>query len=441
MYDNVRKPESDWYEAGYTAPRTDTAGTGCYDSYWSPSQAAAPKKKPHQGLKITMIILGVLVLIIASCYVFAGRGRDERYSRLAGRGRDSISVDGDPGQHGSVTLPREDTDDDTTVTGKNELPTAPTDPSVTMTLQPAGGSALTLQSVYAKCLPSVVGIHADISRSEYSTGTGIVLTADGYIVTNTHVLDGAKTVTVTTSDGTEYTGKLVGADAVSDIAVLKIEAQGLTPAEFGDSSSLQVGDDVVSIGNPLGEQLRWTMTNGIISAINRDMVYNGHSMTLLQTNAAINEGNSGGPLINMYGQVIGITNMKALSTGVEGIGFAIPTASIRPIVNALLADGRVSGRVSIGITVGAVSSAASEYYDLPDGLYISAVAEGSDAEKQGIQSGDMLLAVNGQAVTTTYDVSAAKDGLKVGDTVTLTIYRDGKTFDVDVKLVDTNDIS
>lgn len=142
MYDNVRKPESDWYEAGYTAPRTDTAGTGCYDSYWSPSQAAAPKKKPHQGLKITMIILGVLVLIIASCYVFAGRGRD------------SISVDGDPGQHGSVTLPREDTDDDTTVTGKNELPTAPTDPSVTMTLQPAGGSALSLQSVYAKCLPS-----------------------------------------------------------------------------------------------------------------------------------------------------------------------------------------------------------------------------------------------------------------------------------------------
>ena len=415
MYDNVRKPESDWYEAGYTAPRTDTAGTGCYDSYWSPSQAAAPKKKPHQGLKITMIILGVLVLIIASCYVFAGRGRD------------SISVDGEPGQHGSVTLPREDADDDTTVTGKNELPTAPTDPGVTMTLQPAGGSALTLQSVYAKCLPSVVGIHADISRSEYSTGTGVVLTADGYIVTNTHVLDGAKAVTVTTSDGTEYTGKLVGADAVSDIAVLKIEAQSLTPAEFGDSSSLQVGDDVVSIGNPLGEQLRWTMTNGIISAINRDMVYN--------------EGNSGGPLINMYGQVIGITNMKALSTGVEGIGFAIPTASIRPIVNALLADGRVSGRVSIGITVGAVSSAASEYYDLPDGLYISAVAEGSDAEKQGIQSGDMLLAVNGQAVTTTYDVSAAKDGLKVGDTVTLTIYRDGKTFDVDVKLVDTNDIS
>ena len=392
MYDNVRKPESDWYEAGYSAPRSEASGSGCYDSYWSPSQTAAPKKKSHQGLKITMIILGVLVLIIASCYVFAARGRDS-----------APSVD--PGQHGSVTIPQDDADDDTTVTGKNELPGAPTDPGVTMALQPAGGSVLSLQSVYAKCLPSVVGIHADIRRGEYSTGTGIVLTSDGYIVTNTHVLDGAKSVTVTTSDGTEYTGALVGADAVSDIAVLKIDAQGLTPA------------------------------------INRDMVYNGHSMTLLQTNAAINEGNSGGPLINMYGQVIGITNMKALSTGVEGIGFAIPTAVIRPIVNALLADGRVSGRVSIGITVGAISSAASDYYDLPEGLYISDVAEGSDAEKQGIQSGDMLLAVNGKPVTTTYDVSAVKDGLQVGDTVTLTIYRDGKTFDVKVKLVDTNDIS
>ena len=238
MYDNVRKPESDWYEAGYTAPRSEASGNGCYgsyDSYWSPSQTAAPKKASHQGLKITMIILGVLVLIIASCYVFAARGR--------------TSVPAvDPGQHGSVTIPQDEPDDDTTVTGKNELPGAPTNSGVTMALQPAGGSALSLQSVYAKCLPSVVGIHADIRRGEYSTGTGIVLTSDGYIVTNTHVLDGAKSVTVTTSDGTEYTGALVGADAVSDIAVLKIDAQGLTPAEFGDSSSLQVGDD--------GEQLR-----------------------------------------------------------------------------------------------------------------------------------------------------------------------------------------
>ena len=300
--------------------------------------------------------------------------------------------------------------------------------------------ALCLQDIYSSVIDSVVSI-SSMTSSGTSSGTGIIMSSDGYVITNHHVITGALVISVLTNDNQEFEAALVGSDEMSDLAVLKIDARGLQAAEFGDSSKLRVGDSVVAIGDPLGVQLRGTMTNGIISAINRDMVYNGHSMTLLQTNAAINEGNSGGPLINMYGQVIGITNMKALSTGVEGIGFAIPTAVIRPIVNALLADGRVSGRVSIGITVGAISSAASDYYDLPEGLYISDAAEGSDAEKQGIQSGDMLLAVNGKAVTTTYDVSAVKDGLQVGDTVTLTIYRDGKTFDVKVKLVDTNDIS
>ena len=204
-----------------------------------------------------------------------------------------------------------------------------------------------------------------------------------------------------------------------------------------------IGDVVLAIGNPYN--LGQTITQGIISATGRIGLNPTGRQNFLQTDASINHGNSGGALVNSLGELMGINTLSFDKSNdgetPEGIGFAIPTASIRPIVNALLADGRVSGRVSIGITVGAVSSAASEYYDLPDGLYISAVAEGSDAEKQGIQSGDMLLAVNGQAVTTTYDVSAAKDGLKVGDTVTLTIYRDGKTFDVDVKLVDTNDIS
>ena len=304
------------------------------------------------------------------------------------------------------------------------------------------GEAPDWQTVASDVSGSVVSIQTALSNGT-AKGSGAIIDTEGHIITNNHVISGAQQIQVTLANGNMYSATLVGTDTTTDLAVIKLDnpPSDLKAVKFADSDKLAVGENVMAIGNPLGEQLRWTMTNGIISAINRDMVYNGHSMTLLQTNAAINEGNSGGPLINMYGQVIGITNMKALSTGVEGIGFAIPTASIRPIVNALLADGRVSGRVSIGITVGAVSSAASEYYDLPDGLYISAVAEGSDAEKQGIQSGDMLLAVNGQAVTTTYDVSAAKDGLKVGDTVTLTIYRDGKTFDVDVKLVDTNDIS
>lgn len=421
MYDNVRKPESDWYEAGYTAPRSEASGSGCYDSYWSPSQTAAPKKKSHQGLKITMIILGVLVLIIASCYVFAARGRDS-----------APSVD--PGQHGSVTIPQDDADDDTTVTGKNELPGAPTDPGVTMALQPAGGSVLSLQSVYAKCLPSVVGIHADIRRGEYSTGTGIVLTSDGYIVTNTHVLDGAKSVTVTTSDGTEYTGALVGADAVSDIAVLKIDAQGLTPAEFGDSSSLQVGDDVVSIGNPLGEQLRWTMTNGIISAINRAVEVDGKSMTLLQTNAALNNGNSGGPLINAYGQVIGINTLKMSTTDdteatVEGLGFALPISSVSFVVNDIIATGSYRGAPSLGITVTTLEKEGGGTQ-----VQVVEVSGGSGAADAGIQAGDVILAADGQPISVTSDLLTVRRSHVIGDTVTLTILRDGQQFDVEVVL-------
>ena len=167
-------------------------------------------------------------------------------------------------------------------------------------------------------------------------------------------------------------------------------------------------------------------------------------MTLLQTNAAINEGNSGGPLINMSGLVVGITNMKMMSASfystIEGIGFAIPTDTIKPVVDSLIASGQVKGRPAIGITVGPIPSSASDYYDLPEGLYISGVSQGSDAERQGIIVGDILTAVNGVPVTTTYDVSAIKDSLEVGSTLVLTIYRSGRSFDVMVELVETSDI-
>lgn len=431
MYDDDR---SGWYQTGSTGGeqrRTEPNDRPDYtDPFWTPE--AEQKKKKHSKMKITMLILGLIVLIIASAYVFAGSGKVHFY--IFGPGYTSEDS-------GTLEIPKRDETEDT-VSGKNSIPAAETGTGVTMTISPVpGGSELTLQEIYTKCLPSVVGIRTELSTSQYSMGTGIIMTADGYIVTNTHVLDGGYAVTVTLSDGTEHEAKLVGADTISDLAVLKIEVTGLTPAQFGDSSGLQVGDSVVTIGNPLGEDLRGTMTNGIISAINRDITYDGHLMTLIQTNAAINEGNSGGPLINMYGQVIGITNMKAVSTnGVEGIGFAIPTASVHTVVDALIAEGRVSGRPSIGITIAPVSSSALDYYDLPDGLYIESVAKGSDAEKQGVQSGDILVAVNGESVATTYDVNAIKDGLQVGDSMTLTLYRDGKTFDVTVTLVDTNDI-
>ena len=272
--------------------------------------------------------------------------------------------------------------------------------------------------------------------------TFLYLGEDGLILTNTHVIDGCDTAKVELFDKTEYDARLVGADTISDIAVLKIDADGLTAASFGESKDLAVGDKVAAIGNPLGEAFRMTLTDGIISAIERGVSYKGRSMTLLQTNTAINEGNSGGALFNMYGQVIGITNMKMMSSysSIEGIGFAIPSSTVQGVVNSLIRDGEVRGRPSIGITVGGIPASAKEKYGLPDGLYVSGVQENSDAAKQGIKVGDIITEVNFQPVTTTDEISDIKNTLEVGDAMIFKLWRDGETFEVSVMLMDTNDL-
>ena len=307
----------------------------------------------------------------------------------------------------------------------------------------ASGDELTLQELYKNCAESIVGISGYMDGAAgYKWGTGVILSADGLVLTNTHVIADCDRATVTLSDNTEYEAKLVGADSISDVAVLKIEATGLPAATFGDSSVLEVGDRVAAIGNPLGEEFRLTLTDGIISAIERGLNYKGHSMNLLQTNTAINEGNSGGPLFNMYGQVVGITNMKMMSSysSIEGIGFAIPSQTVVRIVNLIVAEGAVNGRPSIGITVGGIPDSAREKYDLPSGLYITAVAENSDAAAKGILPGDILIKVNGEEVSDTAQISAMKENLSVGDTMSFTIWRDGEVFEVEVVLVDTNDV-
>ena len=313
----------------------------------------------------------------------------------------------------------------------------------TMELQSAGEKELSLQELYQNCSPSIVAISGYVDgKTGYSWGTGVVLSEDGLILTNTHVIEDCDRATVTLYDDSVYEAKLVGADAISDVAVLKIEATGLPAASFGDSGSLMVGDRVAAIGNPLGETFRMTLTDGIISAIERGINYNGHSMTLLQTNTALNEGNSGGPLFNMYGQVVGVTNMKMMSSysSIEGIGFAIPSSTVKSVVNALVAEGEVRGRPSVGITIGGIPDNASEHYNIPGGVYVSDVTKGSDAEAKGIQVGDIITAVNGQPVSSVDEVGAIKNQLNVGDSMTFTIWREGETFDVDVVLMDTNDI-
>ena len=273
-----------------------------------------------------------------------------------------------------------------------------------------------------------------VSDTSYLWGTGIVISEDGYIATNAHIIEGAYSATVTLYDDREFEALLVGIDGVSDLAVLKIDAEGLTAAEFC-SDQVSVGDSVAAIGNPLGAELRGTLTDGIISAISRDIPYNNHSMTLLQTNAAINDGNSGGPLINAYGQVVGINTIKMSSdySNVEGLGFAIPSASIRRLVNDLLTYGEIQPEPSFGVTV--LQTGARLEEDVW-GLEVLEVTPDSAADRAGIRTGDFILSAAGREVSSSQDLLRIRRQLYVGDQVTMEIWRDGARMEVTLTLTD-----
>ena len=422
MSEENRNPSENWY-----APL----------SAEEPAEKPAPRKKRSLNpLGIVGIVFGVVLLIALSSLLFAGGSR-------SGEGEDPPVGFGDKMpdskedffpqfyQRVQMDLPEID------------IPRAELPLSFRLRLHPAEGEELSLQQLYSGCADSIVAITGYQDGSPgYNWGTGVILSPDGLVLTNTHVIDKCDRATVTLFDDRTLEATLVGADAISDIAVLKIEADGLPAASFGESGNLMVGDRVAAIGNPLGETFRSTLTDGIISAIERGIQYNGHSMTLLQTNTAVNEGNSGGALFNMYGQVIGVTNMKMMSSysSIEGIAFAIPSSTVRDVVNALVQYGEVKGRPSVGITVGAIPENAAQQYELPEGLYVSDVAKGSDAEAKGIQPGDIITEVNGEPVTTTDQINAIKNELQVGDVMIFTIWREGESFPVEVELMDTNDI-
>ena len=318
-----------------------------------------------------------------------------------------------------------------------EIESSPAAPATPASEDGADG-ALSLQEIYKKCIGSVVSISAS-AQSGKSSGTGIVLSADGYLITNHHVIENAQVIAVQTSDDRQFQASIIGSDEASDLAVLKVDATDLQPAEFGDSGKLAVGDRVVAIGDPLGAQLRGTMTSGIVSAINRDLEVNDRTMTLIQTDAALNNGNSGGPLINCYGQVIGINTMKLrsyYSTTAEGLGFAIPMAVAKPILEELMENGYVAGRPAIGISYDTLPLAFRIYYNLPEGVYISAVYDGSDAQAKGVAAGDIITAVNGTRVTSIDELNRVKNQFTAGDSITLTLYNGGSYRDVAVILID-----
>ena len=371
-----------------------------------PIQEMKPVKKNRMGLKITALAL-CCALLGGAVGGAVGGGVAWGISR-SGSGT-SINVSSRPATTVSINK----------VDGKTEMSDA---------------------EVYAATVNSVVSIRTSATSGTNffgqavetaSAGSGFVLTADGYIVTNYHVVKDADTVTVTMYNGDEYNALYVGGDEDYDIAVIKVEATGLPAVTLGDSSTLNVGDHVLAIGNPLGE-LTFSMSGGMVSSVNRTINVDGTPFNMIQTDASINPGNSGGPLMNSYGEVVGIVSAKYSSysdESVEGLGFAIPINDVYAMIEDIMTNGYVTNKPYLGIFGGSMTEqmAAQYRYDISEGVFVYSVEEGSAAEKAGLQMGDVITKVDDTDISTMEDLTAVKKQYSAGDTVTFTVYRQGET--------------
>ena len=372
-----------------------------------PVQEMKPVKKNRTGLKVTALAL--------CCALLGGAvGGGVVHFAENQPGQTSVNVSSRPATHVSVN----------TVDGK---------------------TAMTDAEVYAAGVNSVVSINVTgTSGTNFfgqpvrtaSAGSGFVLTKDGYIVTNYHVVKDGETVKVTMYNGDEYEAKYVGGDEDYDIAVIKVEAQDLQAVTLGDSSSLNVGDHVLAIGNPLGE-LTFSMSGGMVSCVNRAINVDGTPFNMIQTDASINPGNSGGPLFNQYGEVVGIVSAKYSSTGnesVEGLGFAIPINDVLAMIQDIMTNGYVTNKPYLGVTAGTMTEqmAAQYRYDVTSGVFIYSVEEDGAAAKAGLKMGDVIVKVDDTDITSMEDLTVAKKQYSAGDTCTLTIYREGQETTVEL---------
>ncbi len=301
-----------------------------------------------------------------------------------------------------------------------------------------GKTAMTDAEVYAATVNSVVSINCSSTTTNYfgqtveaaSSGSGFVLTADGYIATNHHVIADATSVKVTMYNGDTYDATVVGSDEDYDIAVLKIDAQDLQPVTLGDSDTLNVGDRVLAIGNPLGE-LTFSQTGGMVSCVNRAINVDGTPFNMIQTDASINPGNSGGPLMNSYGEVVGIVSAKYSSTSnnqsAEGLGFAIPINDVMAMIKDIMTNGYVTNKPYLGATVGTMNQSMAQSTNLTQGAYIYAVEQGGAADQAGLKAGDVITKIDDKTITSLEDLTAAKKGYSAGDTADVTVYRNGET--------------
>ena len=374
-------------------------------------QKAAPPagKKKRKGLWIFMGCLAVAVAL--SVTAFAWR-------QLRNFGRDRF------GQYSPYEVETEP--------GDITIQSWPTGQGVKLDVLRDHGEALTAQEVYRQVNPSVVRVMVQVG-SKASLGTGVIFTEDGYILTNYHVVEGGSDCYIALDTGASYQASYVAGDPVNDLAVLKVDARDLPAAEFGDSEDLEVGDTVYAIGNPLGYELWGTMTDGIVSAVDRNVTVDGRTMTLIQTNAALNSGNSGGPLINEYGQVVGLNVIKMSSSyfSIEGLGFAIPSATMDRVVDDLLASGEPQLQPVLGLSV---LLEATQLSETESGLEVVEVTEGLAADRAGVRVGDYVLAADGYPLETSKDLLWVRRQKRIGDELTMTLWRDGEILEVTLSL-------
>ena len=393
-----------------------------------PVKPKKQKKKSGKGWKTVLCAVLILAVVVGSCGITAVLVNNRWESRVeALERRLDVKVLEAQGRIDALD---------------QALENAAAGNSVSGTV--AVGEGLTPGQVYARNVQSVVLITCEVTSSTFgqiskgqSTGSGFVLTENGYVVTNAHVVDGASSIKVSIPSGETYEAKLVGSDDTNDVALLKVEAEGLSPVTIGSSTDLIVGDQVVAIGNPLGD-LTSTMTVGYVSAKDRDVTTDGTTINMIQTDAAINSGNSGGPLFNMKGEVVGITTAKysgSSSSGasIESIGFAIPIDDVIGMLNDLKDYGYVTGAY-LGVMVSDMDSQTATYYRLPVGAYVQEVTPGYCAEEAGLQAGDIIIGLGEHEVENISDLTRALRKFKAGDTTTITVFRSGAEVELSITL-------
>lgn len=395
-----------------------------------PEEPEEPKKKRRTWLKITALLLALAIV--------ASLGRALLRSAINGLAAHNASGDSaQPAADASGAASAPESAGEPYHRELTPLPeTLPTYDS---------GKTLTAQEVYGINVDAVCGIATEVTTNVFGqtastavVGSGFVLTEDGYVVTNNHVVEGTDNVSVKLHDGSTYPAEVVGGDSLSDVALLKIEAEGLSHVAVGDSDAIAVGEGCIAIGNPLGE-LTFTMTGGYVSALPREINISGKPISMFQTDAAINAGNSGGPLFDMAGNVIGITSAKisgitGSGASIEGVGFAIPINEALRVVYDLQEYGYVRGRAFLGVTVKELDAATADTYGLPVGPIVQSVVADSCADKAGIAVRDIILAFNGRNVKTYTQLMSALNKCSAGDEVTLRIYRAGAELDVTLTL-------